>query len=163
MICYIIILERRFPIRITRREKIGFCLFGWLPKDEDNIALEVKSQEYPAYGYTDLRSPAYTVRNKYGNTISRLTFKSYVIKDNAVAEIKGMPCVCKGDKKAQTIEINLCDENIGLEVILSYTVFDDYDVILRNSIFVNNSNEELIIERAYSTNVDFEDNNYDLI
>ena len=28
---------------------------------------------------------------------------------------------------------------------------------------MNNSNEELIIERAYSTNVDFEDNNYDLI
>lgn len=160
------LLHYHFGKKISNRDyslREDKFLFGSLPKDEDNIFLETKTQEYPAYGYTDLRSPAYTVRNRYGNSISRLLFKDYIIKNDSVAEIKGMPYVHKGNENAQTLEITLCDENIGLEVILSYTVFDEYDVILRNSIFINNSNEDLLVEKAYSTNVDFEDNNYDLI
>ncbi len=141
-------------------EKLAFSLISY---DENDIFLETSAQEYPAYGHTDLRYPAYSVLNKYGNSVSRLLYKGYEIKENQVACIEGMPSLLKGDKNAQTLEITLCDEAIGLEVILSYTVFDEYDVILRNSKFINKSDEKLAIESAYSTNVDFDKGDYDLI
>ena len=69
----------------------------------------------------------------------------------------------KGDETAQTLEIILCDKTIGLEVVLSYTVFDEYNVILRSSKFINKSNEEMIIDTAYSASVDFEKRDFDLV
>ena len=90
--------------------------FGLLCNDENDIFLETEAQEYPAYGYTDLRNPAYTVQNKFGNSVSRLTYKDYSIKENEVSYIEGMPSLFKGDKTAQTLEITLCDEAIGLAV-----------------------------------------------
>ena len=60
---------------------------GWLCNDENGIFLETAFQEYPAYGYTDLRSPAYMVQNKYGNSVSRLVYKDYSIKENQVSYI----------------------------------------------------------------------------
>ena len=140
-------------------EKLAFSLISY---DENEIFLETSAQEYPAYGHTDLRHPAYSVQNKFGNSVSRLLYKDYAIKENRVAYVEGMPSLFKGDKNAQTLEITLWDENIGLEVILSYTVFDEYDVILRSSKFINKSDENVVIESAYSTNVDLDKGDYDL-
>lgn len=137
--------------------------YGWLCNDENGIFLETAFQEYPAYGYTDLRSPAYMVQNKYGNSVSRLVYKDYSIKENQVSYIEGMPSLFKGNETAQTLELTLCDAAIGLEVVLSYTVFDEYNVILRNSKFINKSNEEMTIDTAYSASVDFEKRDLDLV
>ncbi len=141
-------------------EKLAFSLISY---DQNDIFLETSTQEYPAYGHTDLRHPAYSVLNKFGNGMSRLLYKDYEIKENQVAYVEGMPSLFKGDKNAQTLEITLCDEAIGLEVVLSYTVFDEYDVILRSSKFINKSDENMVIESAYSTNIDFDKGDYDLI
>ncbi|MBQ7097705.1 MAG: alpha-galactosidase [Clostridia bacterium] len=143
-----------------KNEKLEYSLISY---DENNIYLETAAQEYPAYGYTDLRTPAYKVRNKFGNSVSRLLFKDYSIMEDCVAEVEGMPCLFKGDKSAQTLEITLCDEAIGLDVVLSYTVFDEYDVILRSSRIINKSDEEMAVESAYSACVDFDKNDYDLV
>lgn len=137
--------------------------FSWIPYDENSIYLETLPQEYPGYGYADLRYPAYSVRNKFGNSVSRLLFKDYEIKENQVANVKGMPSVFKGDCSAQTLEITLADEKIGLEVVLSYTVFDEYDVILRSSRFINKSGERMVIESAYSTAIDFDKKDIDVV
>ena len=120
--------------------------------DENGCFLETTAQEYPAYGHTDLRMPAYSIKNSLGNNISRLVYKDYKISEDSVAVIDGMPSVFKGSNSAQT-----------LEVILSYTVFDEYDVILRSSKFINNSQNRLIIESAYSVSVDFDKPNFDFV
>ncbi|MBR5613871.1 MAG: alpha-galactosidase [Clostridia bacterium] len=131
--------------------------------DEKGICLEISLLEYPAYGYTDLRSPAYSVKNKYGNSVSRLLYKDYCIIQNEVQQIEGMPCVFSGDKKAQTLEITLRDNIINLEVILSYTVFEEYDIILRSAKFINTADEVMTVETCYSASIDFEKGEYDLV
>ncbi len=143
-----------------KNEKLSFSLLSY---DENEICMETLPQEYPAYGYADLRYPAYSVRNKFGNSVSRLLFKGYEIKENQVAFVKGMPSIFEGDCTPQTLEITLSDEKIGLEVILSYTVFDEYDVILRSSRFVNKSDARMVIESAYSAAVDFDKKDLDLV
>lgn len=151
------LMNRDYSTRLIKRSS------GLLCNDENGFFLETAAQEYPAYGYTDLRMPAYSVSNKYGNTISRLIYKDYSIKENEVSYIEGMPAVFIGDKTAQTLEITLSDEQVGLEVVLSYTVFDEYDIILRSSRIINKSNTEMTLDTAYSTSVDFEKCNFDVV
>lgn len=135
----------------------------WAGYDENNITLEATQQEYPSYGYTDLRNPAYSVKNPSGNSISQLKYKGYQIKENYLPEIEGMPSLFKGDKTAQTLEIILEDNVSGIEVILSYSVFDEYDVILRSTKIVNISKGAIEINSAYSANLDILKGDYDII
>lgn len=144
-------------------DKTNTKYVDWAAYDENNITLENTQQEYPSYGHTDLRNPAYTVKNVDGNSISQLKYKDYTIKENYIPEIEGMPSLFIGNKSAQTLEITLEDKISGVEVVLSYSVFDDYDVILRNTRIHNISDSTIEIDSAYSANLDIAKENYDLI
>lgn len=130
---------------------------------EDGITLECTMQEYPSYGYLDLRSPAYSVKNKDGNSVSQLKYKEFCIKDGVLPNIEGMPSIFIGDKSAQTLEITLADEIAGIEVTLYYSVFDEYDVILRHTKITNSSNGTIWVNSAYSASLDVKMGNFDLI
>ena len=144
-------------------DKTNTKYVNWAAYDENNITLENTQQEYPSYGHTDLRNPAYTVKNVDGNSISQLKYTDYTIKENYIPEIEGMPSLFIGNKSAQTLEITLEDKISGVEVVLSYSVFDDYDVILRNTRIHNISDSTIEIDSAYSANLDIAKGNYDLI
>lgn len=144
-------------------DKTNTKYVDWAAYDENNITLENTQQEYPSYGHADLRNPAYTVKNVDGNSISQLKYKDYTIKENYIPEIEGMPSLFIGNKSAQTLEITLEDKISGVEVVLSYSVFDDYDVILRNTRIHNISDSTIEIDSAYSANLDIAKGNYDLI
>lgn len=135
----------------------------WNGYGPDKWTLDICPQEYPSYGYTDLRIPAYSVVNKNGNTVSRLVYKSHKIIENAVQEIEGMPGLFTGGKNAQTLAITLEDKNAGFEVILSYTVFDEYNIIARSAEILNTSDAEIMIDSAYSTALDMPKDKYELI
>ena len=72
--------------------------------DENGFFLGTALQEYPAYGYTDMRTPAYIARNSDKNTVSHLVFKDYSITENKTADVKGMPSLYMGEQSAQTLE-----------------------------------------------------------
>ncbi len=131
--------------------------------DEVGGATEAACLEYPSYGHTDLRTPAFSIKNRLGNTVSKPVLRSFAIKENAVTEVEGMPYILKNENNAQTLEITLADSEAGFEIVLSYTVFDEYDVILRNAKIKNASNEEITVESASSCGVDFEKGQYDVI
>ena len=136
---------------------------AWTAYVEDRIILETALFEYPAYGHADLRVPSYSVTNSGGDSVSELKFKGFEIKENHVPELNGLPCIFAGDKTAQTLEITLVDEKSGLEAVLLYTVFEEYDVLLRSVVFRNTSDKPINIDSAYSANVDIEQGDYDLI
>ena len=98
-------------------DKTNTKYVDWAAYDENNITLENTQQEYPSYGHTDLRNPAYTVKNVDGNSISQLKYKDYTIKENYIPEIEGMPSLFIGNKSAQTLEITLEDKISGVEVV----------------------------------------------
>ena len=82
-------------------------------------------QEYPAFGHNDTRIPAYQLTNSFGNAITKLRVKDIKIHDR-VLRLAQMPSLFgEGD----TLEVILADESVGLEVSLSYVVFDDFDVV----------------------------------
>lgn len=136
-------------------EKWGFV--------SNRFCLDNYPQEYPSYGYSDLRNPAYQVVNKFGNAVSRLVVKEYIIHNECAVQTDGMPCLFNKNKKADTLEVVLYDEIIDLEVHLYYTVFDEYNIIARHTVIINKSDSDIKLLSAYSASIDLPMDNYEMI
>ena len=129
----------------------------------DALHLEIIPQEYPSYGNPDLRSPAVQIKLANGTTVTDFRYYSHEIYNGKKA-LQGLPATyVENEDEAETLEITLKDELAGLRVILSYTVFKNYDVITRSCKIVNDSKEEVDVLRALSANVDFRHSDFDLI
>lgn len=129
----------------------------------ENFGLEITPQEYPSYGNTDLRSPAVQIELEDGSRITDFRFDSYKIYKGK-EKINGLPATYIEDgDSVETLEIKLKDTLYNLEVILSYSVYEDYDAITRTSKIINNDKQKIKILRALSGNVDFSGSDFDLI
>lgn len=129
----------------------------------DDFHLEAVPQEYPSYGNPDLRSPAVQIKLGNGTTVTDFRYDSYKIFKGK-SKLQGLPATyVEDDSEAQTLEVTLKDDLANLKVILSYTVFEDYDAITRSAKIINDSNEEVDILRVLSANVDFNHSEFDFI
>jgi alpha-galactosidase len=127
------------------------------------LSLDTLPQEYPSYGTSDFRAPAYSVQLENGSTITDLRYESHTII-HGKPKLEGLPATYVEDNDdAQTLEITMFDSLIGLKVILSYTVYEEFDVITRNVKFLNCSNKDLKLLRALSMSIDFNNSNYDFL
>ncbi len=127
------------------------------------FSLDTLPQEYPAYGNGDYRTPAYQLQLENGSTITDLRYKSHRIYAGKPA-LEGLPAVyVEKDDEAETLEILMEDKLIGLTAVLSYTLFKDYDAITRSVRFLNEGRESLKLLRALSANVDFRDDEFELL
>ncbi len=127
------------------------------------FSLDAQAREYPDYGRTDLRIPAYEINNKYGNTTGELKVQDLIIHKNEPADIKDMPGLFKGNCHADTLEVILCDDAVDFEVRLFYTVFDEYDIVARNAVLKNKSDRAISLESAFSLCLDLPIDSYDMI
>ena len=129
----------------------------------DELHLEVIPQEYPSYGNPDLRSPAVQIKLANGTTVTDFRYYSHEIYKGK-KELQGLPATyIENEDEAETLEITLKDELAGLKVVLSYTVFENYDAITRSCRIINDSEKEVDVLRALSANVDFRHSDFDLI
>ncbi|TPG01879.1 alpha-galactosidase [Clostridium perfringens] len=140
--------------------------FGSFAADTDNISgfqLELISQECPTFGATDLRSPSLEFQYEDGTSATDLRYNSHRIYEGK-QRLSGLPAVyVEGEEEATSLEVTLVDSLKGLEVILTYNVFEDFDAITRSLKIVNNSDEKINIERVLSANVDFTTDEFDFI
>lgn len=120
-------------------------------------------REYPAYGNTDYRNPALSAVNAGGDAITDLKYVGYRVYEGK-QRIAGLPSAsAEADGTCASLEVTLCDPLIGLEVMLRYSVFDEYDVIVRSALFTNTGDKALIIGKAMSACVDFGGSAYDIV
>ncbi|MGL5314764.1 MAG: alpha-galactosidase [Peptostreptococcaceae bacterium] len=129
----------------------------------DQFMLEATSQEYPGYGCTDLRSPAVELQFEDGTSATDFRYESHRIYKGK-EQIKGLPATyIESESEATTLEITLIDELKNVKLVLSYSVFEEFDAITRNVKVINEGKEEVKIQRVLSANVDFRDSDYELI
>jgi alpha-galactosidase len=125
------------------------------------FSLDTLPQEYPAYGNTDFRAPAYQVHLENGSTISDLRYKTHRIYKGK-PKLEGLPATyVEHENEAETLEIVLEDRVIGLHVTLLYTVYERWNVMTRSVRFDNNGFERIKLLRALSMNVDFPHADYE--
>ena len=130
---------------------------------DQHFSLEFLKQEYPVYGTGDFREPAIQVSQPDGSRVTLFEFDSFKLVKGKPA-LDGLPAAyTESEDEAETLEILLVDQKLNAELVLSYTVFHDRNVILRNARLNNKSTEDLKINRMLSMSVDFPDADYDLV
>ena len=122
--------------------------------------LSAYPQEYPSFGHRDQRDPAYIAENRFGNTISRLKVKDAVIHAGEAFSVPGMPCLIGS---ADTLEMVLEDDTVGLEVRLYYVVMEELNTLGRSAVLINRSSRPMKLHSAYSMNFDCSNEPRDLI
>lgn len=127
------------------------------------FTLDTIRQEYPAYGTTDFREPAYQIQQENGSRITGFTYKRHQIFAGK-KKLNGLPATyTEGEEDAQTLELILEDTLIQTEMVLSYTIYDHYDTVCRSVRFINHGEQKLHLTRAMSMSVDLYDSEFEMI
>ena len=123
------------------------------PKKGDANAdskFDTMPSEYGFYAHGDYREPSVIAVRSGGAAMSRLRYGKHAVYDGVPA-CKGLPHVRGG---GQTLEITLKDDFSDTEIILTYTAFDDSDVLVRGAQIVNTGKAQTVLKKAFSFCVD---------
>ncbi|MFD1954120.1 alpha-galactosidase [Paenibacillus thailandensis] len=132
-------------------------------KSRPELSLDTLPHEYPGYGSSDFRSPAYEAALADGTTVAELLYHSHAIVPGKPA-LQGLPSVyVENEDEAQTLELTLKDAHSGLTVVLSYTVFEKHNAITRSARIVNGGSSPLRLNRALSMSLDMVHDRYSML
>ena len=127
------------------------------------LSMQYTRQEYPSYGTGDYRSPAVTIAQENGSRIIDFKYAGHEIYSGK-KEILPLPATyVEGKEEAETLEVTLHDNVMDTDLILSYTIYEAYPVITRNTKFVHKGKEKIVLERAMSVSVEFLDMDYEMV
>jgi alpha-galactosidase len=123
--------------------------------DDRAFSLDALPQDFPSFGSGDFRAPAVQVQQEDGSTITELLYRSHRILQGK-PRLEGLPSLyAENDQEAETLQVTLVDELIGLEAVLSYTTFHGLDAIVRSVRLRNNGGKPLRVLRLLSASHDF--------
>ena len=127
------------------------------------LSMQYTRQEYPSYGTGDYRSPAVTIAQENGSRIIDFKYAGHEIYAGK-KEILPLPATyVEETEEAETLEVTLHDNVMDTDLILSYTIYEAYPVITRNTKFVHKGKEKIVLERAMSASVEFLDMDYEMV
>lgn len=144
-------------------EEIYTSMGAYCVPEPGVLAMQHTKQEYPSYGTGDYRSPAFTVIQENGSRIVDFKYVSHEIIAGKKLLTPLPATYVDSDEEAQTLEITLRDDVMNTEMILSYTIYEEYPVITRNVRFVHKGEEKIVLDRALSASVEFVDSDYEMI
>ncbi|MFC7321719.1 alpha-galactosidase [Halobacillus campisalis] len=127
------------------------------------FSLDIIKQEYPSYGTTDYREPAYQILQENGSRTTQFEYHSHEIYKGK-PELNGLPATyTESDEEASTLVITLFDSLIDAEIKLTYTIYETRNAVARSAEFVNKGEEKLELTRALSTSVDLFDADFEMV
>lgn len=127
------------------------------------LSLQYTRQEYPSYGTSDFRLPAYTILQENGSRISDFGYASHEIFQGK-KKIEPLPAVYVEDEaEAVTLEIRLWDALMETELVLSYTLFEKLPVITRHVCFRQMGSQKIVLENVMSMSVDLPDSDFEMV
>ncbi len=132
-------------------------------KEYPYFSLEFSMQEYPCFGSTDYRQPAFELMQENGSHISDFQLTGHKIYGGK-PEMEGLPhSYTEDDSEATTLELTLQDPLTQVELTLYYTIFEGVGVIARSARFRNGGSQTLRLERAMSLSVDFPNHDFEWV
>ncbi|MCM1499824.1 MAG: alpha-galactosidase [Clostridium sp.] len=140
--------EPPFVPSINKREKCSF--------------LDAFPMEYPCGGVGDYRESCLEIRNYAGYRGCEFFYQDYAIKKGK-PKLDGLPAVFGTEENAETLEITLADDVLKLELVLSYSIFADSDVVARSARLRNVGEEPVYVEKMYSACLDMDDRNFEML
>ena len=118
--------------------------------------------EFSGNGSGDFRESGIRVKDPKGHSVVALQYKGYRIIDDKPALPK-MPSTFARDGKVKTLMVETYDPVIKLEVVFSYSIFEDSDAIIRTVKVTNKSEEIIHLTKIYPVCFDMEDEGYKML
>jgi alpha-galactosidase len=127
------------------------------------FSLNVALLEASTYGKGDYRDPMIHLEFEDGSRVSDFLYEKHkIIKGKP--PIEDLPQVYTNDvSEAETLVVTLIDSIVDVSLELSYSVFEDADVIVRSLKIVNGNTQKIQIQKAMSVNFDHHESYFDLI
>ena len=127
------------------------------------LSMQYTKQEFPTYGTGDYRSPALTIVQENGSRIVNFTYASHEIY-NGKKDILPLPATyVENEDEAQTLEVTLHDAVMDTDLILSYTIYEEYPVLTRNAKICHKGSEKIVLDKIMSASVEFNDMDYEMV
>lgn len=144
-------------------EEVQRALMAVCVPEPGILSMQYTKQECPVYGTGDYRSPALSIKQENGSSIVNFTYQSHEIYKGK-KPLTPLPAVyTESEEEAETLEITLHDDVMDTDLVLSYTVFEDYPVITRNTKIAHKGNEKIVIDKIMSASVEFNDMDYEMV
>eukprot|EP00871_Galdieria_phlegrea_P002364 jgi/Galph1/3128/GphlegSOOS_G1816.1 len=142
-----------------------------MPQDPEIVGKNTKLLEYSDRGTGDYRSCSFEIEYPDGTTLSPLVYSTHRIYTGKPAPPFPLPGLfVDSDLEASTLELHMIDpltkvtvvsfRELNLFGLVIYTVFHEFDVIVRRVLFRNDFNKSLIIRRCYSCTIDFDTDDF---
>lgn len=123
---------------------------------DTSLSLDHIALEYSSYGKGDYRLPAMELMACDGNFTTDFVFESAAVT-KLKPNLKGLPS-SYGD--SETLTVIMCDEKLGAELHLFYTVYENSNVITRSARLYNKSKNEIKINSLMSMQLDLQKGEY---
>lgn len=124
--------------------------------------LDTFPMEYTGNDLGDYREGTLEVRTPGGYAGVSLSYVSHAIFDGK-KELEGLPATFGKNEECKTLELVCEDRALGLQVILSYSIFADSDAIARSVRVVNNGHEPIYLTKVLSACIDMDNDDYEMI
>ncbi|MEG0977969.1 MAG: alpha-galactosidase [Bacilli bacterium] len=123
-----------------------------------NKCLDLMSLEFSSVGKGNYNSPSIILKNKAGYVFDFRYVSAEIVEKISNYKILPMPHDIDNE-----LIIYLKDETANITAELHYFVCEDSDSICRNVVLVNNSEEEIIIKKVMSMQLELINNDYEII
>ena len=91
------------------------------------------------------------------------TYASHEIY-NGKKDILPLPATyVENEDEAQTLEVTLHDAVMDTDLILSYTIYEEYPVLTRNAKICHKGSEKIVLDKIMSASVEFLDMDYEMV
>lgn len=132
-----------------------------IEKKYENLYLNASRMVLPSYRSADVRPSFVEVDGLENNKLDFRYVSHKILKGKP--KLEDMPYIRDEKDEAETLEITAKDFNKNVTIILSLSIFERYNVIIRNTKFVNETDKNLWLTKSMSLSQDFPRANYDLI
>ena len=148
-------LDELFALRQKREFAPGNVIV--YSEEHNTTSLEDICLECSGEGHGDVREPFIELVRADGSRTTDFRYKGYAVTDTK-PEFDSLPGSYSKDGKVEHLCIFLEEDGMTLE--LHYYVYPECDVITRNAKLINNSDEEIQLERLLSTQLDLPDHGW---
>lgn len=119
-------------------------------------------REFPDLGRGDFRSPAVRIRQSAGYTVSDLQYQSHQIVQGK-PELLGLPGLFGSEQDVTTLVVRLYDNYSSVAADLTYSMFPEYDAVVRSVNITNLGDGDITVEKLASFSVDLPYQDLDMI
>lgn len=124
--------------------------------------LDCFAMEYPANGLGDYRESCIAIETEGGNMGLSMNYVSHKIYAGK-PKLEALPATFGTEDECTTLELSCKDSHTGLEAVLTYTVFEDVDVITRSVRVINGGNRPLHLTKVFSACLDMDNKDFEAI